>query len=760
MNRYFKLVCTHENPDWYMQEFLCGRTRFGWSGPGCDLREIRGKDWATWSDDQRVTWRYTQFLVERLVPGDRVVVQPEQPLRRFVVAEVVPPGYDYVPGDLPDFNHLLHIRVLTPTPIPVNSSAISAALKHDLSKRGNYYEIYPEESIRELDVLVDQVAANKADLTVKRTDADTLDDTLRGTKSHIIREVSRKWPGKDFERFCEKLLRKVDHIEVKELGDSGKGWDLLVRIINPLTQTILLDDVPVQCKNFTGDVTTLGPINDLERCIRNSKSRVAYLFILGRLSKEFLEALQNRQETLQKELGQPVSFEVVGEDRIAEIYAANLNSGLSESPGAVQRANRDRPQKWREFGHRRRRKPLPKPLDSDILSPIITTISPRPALRFLRSPPTIRLPARPPCPSRFVPSVALIIMDTNQDPTIFEAYKPLRNGIRKLGLADSLAVIRAYMSNLQFNQNIPSDCEVHPDYYSRSAAWVAEFHLETICREVVLHAKEFGRTDDTLKDWKTLARTVNRLKNLEEMIAARHRSPDLLMQELHRMAHRQFPWQAFRPNAVNITRYHMIYGHPPLAGIIKTATGLSPEELFLYGMALLGVFMGTFAQVCPPNIQIPGLSSEGLDRFLRHFSRNLPELKMLLQDEHQMNERFAYAYNSLRAFPLIGIKFQGKDHLVCPIPTLLFWRFTNGVYYEIFSQSGFENAFGEAFQWYVGQVVKNGTTKDKTQIYPECEYRVGKDSKRTVDWIVDQGIAALFVEAKTKRALPGSPWVG
>ena len=342
-------------------------------------------------------------------------------------------------------------------------------------------------------------------------------------------------------------------------------------------------------------------------------------------------------------------------------------------------------------------------------------------------------------------------MDTNQDPTIFEAYKPLRNGIRKLELADSLAVIRAYMSNLQFNQNIPSDCEVHPDYYSRSASWVAEFHLETICREVVLHAKEFGRTDDTLKDWKTLARTVNRLKNLEEVIAARHRSPDLLMQELHRMAHRQFPWQAFRPNAVNITRYHMIYGHPPLAGIIKTATGLSPEELFLFGMALLGVFMGTFAQVCPPNIQIPGLSSEGLDRFLRHFSRNLPELKKLLQDEHQMNERFAYAYNSLRAFPLIGIKFQGKDHLVCPVPTLLFWRFTNGVYYEIFSQPGFENAFGEAFQWYVGQVVENGTSKEKTRIYPECEYRVGKDTKRTVDWIVDQGNAALFVEAKTKR---------
>lgn len=142
--------------------------------------------------------------------------------------------------------------------------------------------------------------------------------------------------------------------------------------------------------------------------------------------------------------------------------------------------------------------------------------------------------------------IALIVMDKNQDSIIFESYKPLRNTIRKLGLADSLAVIRAYMSNLQFKQDIPSDCEVHRDYlaatsHSELTRWISEFHLETICREVVLHAKEFGQAEDTLRDWKTLAKTVNRLKNLEEVIAGRYRSPELFMQELHRMAHRQFP---------------------------------------------------------------------------------------------------------------------------------------------------------------------------------------------------------------------------
>ena len=194
----------------------------------------------------------------------------------------------------------------------------------------------------------------------------------------------------------------------------------------------------------------------------------------------------------------------------------------------------------------------------------------------------------------------------------------------------------------------------------------------------------------------------------------------------------------------------MIYGYPPLREIIRSAIGLSSEELFLFGMALLGNFTETFALFYPPSIQIPGLSSEGLDRFLSHFSRGLSDLKMLLQDEHQMNDKFAYAYHSLRAYPLIRMKYQARDCLLCPIPTLLFWRFTNGVYYEIFSQPGFENAFGEAFQWYVGQVIEKGTMRERTRLYSECEYRVGKELKRTVDWVVDQAGAALLSKPRLR----------
>ena len=131
MPRYFKLVCLHDDPQWYLEEFRQGRARYGWSGPGSNLRSIKARidagEWKNRTDDEVQAWSYTQFLI----------------------GEVIPPGYEFSPGDLDDFNHVLHITPITREAIPINSKAVTATLKHDLSKRGHYYEIYPEDSIRE-----------------------------------------------------------------------------------------------------------------------------------------------------------------------------------------------------------------------------------------------------------------------------------------------------------------------------------------------------------------------------------------------------------------------------------------------------------------------------------------------------------------------------------------------------------------------------------------------------------------------------------
>ena len=197
-------------------------------------------------------------------------------------------------------------------------------------------------------------------------------------------------------------------------------------------------------------------------------------------------------------------------------------------------------------------------------------------------------------------------------------------------------------------------------------------------------------------------------------------------------------------------RYYLLYKHPALEQIVRRVIGLSVAGLFLIGMALLGLFTSNIALHYPPNMEIPGLSIDTLDRFLKHFAIDLSSLKRRLKEEQQMNDRFTYAYHSLRAFPLIRMIYKERDSLVCPLPTLLFWRFTAGVYYEICKEDGFDNAFGDAFQVYVGKVLDRAVTPERTRIYGEEKYHVGRDLKRTVDWIADQDYAALFIEGGFK----------
>jgi hypothetical protein len=97
--------------------------------------------------------------------------------------------------------------------------------------------------------------------------------------------------------------------------------DLLIKVIDPLTGNILHEDVPVQCKNYSGVVSDFKAIEDLGRCIENTKKDIAYLFILGELSQDFHLELKRKQEQLCQKLGtNRIKLEIVDQTQIAHLY--------------------------------------------------------------------------------------------------------------------------------------------------------------------------------------------------------------------------------------------------------------------------------------------------------------------------------------------------------------------------------------------------------------------------------------------------------
>jgi hypothetical protein len=153
----------------------------------------------------------------------------------------------------------------------------------------------------------------------------------------------------------------------------------------------------------------------------------------------------------------------------------------------------------------------------------------------------------------------------------------------------------------------------------------------------------------------------------------------------------------------------------------------------------------------PFRSDISQLSNDVINTFLLFSGRSLSQLVQLLKIDQQYDDTFAYAYNSLRAYPLIRMNFRGADAVVCPLPTLLFWRITAGLYYELIQDSRFPQAYGDSFQRYAGEVIEKACPSEKIHHIPEMKYGRKRARKDAIDWIIADRSSAIFLECKAKR---------
>jgi hypothetical protein len=117
---------------------------------------------------------------------------------------------------------------------------------------------------------------------------------------------------------------------------------------------------------------------------------------------------------------------------------------------------------------------------------------------------------------------------------VFEHYKPLRNLLRKVCLVDSLGVVRGYVQHLQFNRPLPNDVEVDKVFGLASdkvgkLRFISEWELETLCRETIINAEEMDSCPETFRRWSYLARTINRIKDIEGLIARKYIDHDNIL---------------------------------------------------------------------------------------------------------------------------------------------------------------------------------------------------------------------------------------
>lgn len=341
---------------------------------------------------------------------------------------------------------------------------------------------------------------------------------------------------------------------------------------------------------------------------------------------------------------------------------------------------------------------------------------------------------------------------------IYESHKPLRNRLRKVSLEDVFYVVWAYARNLHFNDwKIPKDIQVDPSYLNAKHwidAGIYPWNLEILVRESVLNGSYGSYHPDihkTFKKWSYFANAHNNIRDIEGDISKERISAGNINSAMNLVAHRQFHWQAL-PKTDYYMRYYKIFSEEKVKAIIETNLGISVYEIYITGLAMVGAYLGSPELNFPITIELRTITASKFSIFLQMFGKEFNELKKLVQSEHKMDEDFHSIVPSLRMFPLIRMVYRGKEAVVCPIPSLLFWRMTSGLYYDIVKipGTGFDNAFGNAFEKYVGDIIE-ATMNPLIQRNRGEEYKIGKEKKETSDWVIWDEEAILLIECKTKR---------
>lgn len=330
---------------------------------------------------------------------------------------------------------------------------------------------------------------------------------------------------------------------------------------------------------------------------------------------------------------------------------------------------------------------------------------------------------------------------------MYEIYKPLRNYLRSFDLWSGLGTTYHYMLYLQFGSRLPQQL-LTPKLQMGASNLAAGLHghlVELLLRELILNAaprggKRFATAPVAFK-------SMNMIHKVDGGSWGAHdsRSDDILLQ-LSRIAFKQFPWQD-PPTNGSMARYYSLYSHPAVAPMIEAEFGMTPIELFQLVLLLIEelqraptlplVFLG----------EAEGPIEDPVWALYDRLSHSASGLRELIRETQTYDVNWGFGLNPVRRYPLVHA--GNVRSVMCPAPPMLLQRLTDGLYYDLInSDPGFGAAIGKAFEDYVGHVAQR-IGEGKFDIRPE--QRWGKPERRSVDWIVSDETATLFVECKLGR---------
>lgn len=251
-------------------------------------------------------------------------------------------------------------------------------------------------------------------------------------------------------------------------------------------------------------------------------------------------------------------------------------------------------------------------------------------------------------------------------------------------------------------------------------------------------------------DWHRFAKIVSELRAASDACW-----PDdygeHIYNELFRIAHLQFPWQ-IRMNGRYVSRYLRVYDHEQLSRVVREQVGMNYSTILRFAFAMYGHFIEKSRILrWPPELTDIEISLDEANRIAEITSTTFEECCNHYNQNSELDVNFQYRRSIFQKKPLIRHEgVDGSIYYTCPIPRYFLERLTDGLQLDIGGHRHFRDAWGRGVQGHLELLFERSSPSSVT-CKKEREYHIGGNRWDTLDLLLQDKTADVFVECKSRR---------
>lgn len=305
----------------------------------------------------------------------------------------------------------------------------------------------------------------------------------------------------------------------------------------------------------------------------------------------------------------------------------------------------------------------------------------------------------------------------------------------------------------EFVRDIPETAKT-TDRISRY--YLHPWYLETLANEILAAPWKPKQRDGATRtlnpmSFGALAALYNSLYEAEGASDGPSLKRSNVLIQMGRLTKRQFEWQRKFATTSRLNRYHTIYRTESSKDYFVKKYGISFDVAMKSCFVIYAHLLNSPTIRCDLDATSIGLEKGDIAKTIDLISLPLQRVSEQARNLREGYDHIGYAPSVFRRFPLIKFENRGEMRAMCPLPDLVFFRMTEGLFYDfVDAPSCIRNEFAKNLELYIRDRVKS-----------DCDFKVlgdvayGKTSERTPDVLLsnkERIIAAIEVKGRRQSA--------